>query len=379
MPRFDKLAFTHPKDSGSGLSYLPESTIPNKQIRWMSMRIALVGAPEFPQNRTTACLPGPAFSLRTSIMPTTASHTALITVCLIGYGEAGKILAQGLAAHGCYTVSAYDIVLNDAVNASAMRATAAGDGVHLHDDIATAIVAADIIISAVTASAAHDVVVEVAASIRPGQYFLDINSVSPALKQQSFALLTHRQARYVEAAVMASIPPYGIAVPMLLGGPHGAALIALMAGSGMQMTPAALDIGVASAIKMCRSVMIKGLEALTVESMLTARHYGVEEQVLASLAETFPGIDWPRQADYLVSRVVQHGRRRAAEMREVARTVDNAGVTPWLSSAIAERQDWLADQVQAGVVDKQEQSWRKVADSIAQAAAIDVSQKTASR
>jgi len=315
-----------------------------------------------------------------------ASDTALVSVCLIGYGEAGKILAQGLSATGRYAVSAYDILFSDAAHRP-MRAAAAA-GVTLHDDLTVAIADADVIISAVTASSAHDVVASVAASIRAGQFFLDINSVSPALKQESYALLTSRRARYVEAAVMASIPPYGIAVPMLLGGPHAAGFMALMAQSGMQMKIASENIGVASAIKMCRSVMIKGLEALTVESMFTARHYGVEEEVLASLTETFPGIDWPRQADYLVSRVVQHGRRRAAEMREVAHTVSDAGLAPLLSSAIAERQDWLADQVQTGIVDKREKSWREVADRIATVSAttttttatateIKVSKKTA--
>ncbi|WP_240475698.1 NAD(P)-dependent oxidoreductase [Herbaspirillum rhizosphaerae] len=309
------------------------------------------------------------------------STPALISVCLIGYGEAGKILAQGLSATGRCTVSAYDILLHDAVAAQTMHEAASAAGVRLCADSVSAIADADVIISAVTASAAREVAVQTAASIRPGQFFLDINSVSPALKQESFALLTRRRALYVEAAVMASIPPYGIAVPMMLGGPHAAEFMALMATSGMKMTHASPDIGLASAIKMCRSVMIKGLEALTVESMFTARHYGVEQEVLASLAETFPGIDWQHQADYLVSRVVQHGRRRAAEMREVAHTVGDAGLTPWLSSAIAERQDWLADQVLAGIVDKQEKSWREVADRIAAVSAtatdIKVSKKTA--
>ena len=314
-------------------------------------------------------------------MSTLASNTTRLAVCLIGYGEAGKIFAQGLSATGRCTVSAYDVLLHDAVAAGPMLEAAATAGVRMHDDPAAAIADADIIISAVTAGSARDVVARAAASIQPGQFFLDINSVSPALKQESFALLTRRRARYVEAAVMASIPPYGIAVPMMLGGPHAADFMAVMERTGMKMKRASGDIGVASAIKMCRSVMIKGLEALTVESMLTARHYGVEGEVLASLAETLPGIDWPLQADYLVSRVVRHGRRRAAEMREVARTVSDAGLTPWLSSAIAERQDWLADQVQAGIVDKHEKSWREVADRIAAvsitASNIKVSKKTA--
>jgi 3-hydroxyisobutyrate dehydrogenase-like beta-hydroxyacid dehydrogenase len=93
---------------------------------------------------------------------------------------------------------------------------------------------------------------------------------------------------------------------------------------------------------MCRSVMIKGLEALLAESLLAARHYGVEESVLASLQNLLPADDWPALARYMISRSLQHGTRRAEEMEEVARTVQEAGLAPWMSSACVERQRWAA-------------------------------------
>ncbi len=163
---------------------------------------------------------------------------------------------------------------------------------------------------------------------------------------------------------MASVPPYGIRVPIILGGKKREALMALLPADKMQLQAGVDEIGVASAVKMCRSIMIKGIEALTVECLLTARRYGVEERVLDSLDETFPHMDWQKQGDYLVSRVVQHGRRRAAEMREVARTVEEVGLTPLLAAPTAERQDWMADQVAAGTVARSEKTWRKVADAI---------------
>jgi 3-hydroxyisobutyrate dehydrogenase len=91
---------------------------------------------------------------------------------------------------------------------------------------------------------------------------------------------------------------------------------------------------------MCRSVMIKGIEALTTECMLAARHYGVEADVLRTLGDTVPHPDWPGLARYVISRSLIHGKRRAEEMREVARTVRDAGVEPLMSGAIVERQDW---------------------------------------
>jgi hypothetical protein len=112
---------------------------------------------------------------------------------------------------------------------------------------------------------------------------------------------------------------------MLLGGVRANALAPALTGWGMDAKVVSDRIGVASAIKMCRSVMIKGLEALVIESYSTARAYGVEDHVLPTLQETFPGIDWSAQGAYFFSRVAQHGQRRAEEMRESARTVREAG------------------------------------------------------
>ena len=147
---------------------------------------------------------------------------------------------------------------------------------------------------------------------------------------------------------MTSVPPYGIRVPMLLGGAQAAALAGVLTGWGMDAKPVSATLGVASAIKMCRSVMIKGLEALVLESYATARHYGVEDAMLATLQETFPSIDWQQQGSYFFNRVAQHGKRRAEEMREAANTVREAGFEPLMASAIAAKHGWMAQQAAEG-------------------------------
>jgi hypothetical protein len=148
---------------------------------------------------------------------------------------------------------------------------------------------------------------------------------------------------------MTSIPPYRIKVPLLLGGASAEELAPLLTGIGFDAKFASKELGVASAVKMCRSVMIKGMEAMVIESFTTARAYSVEDAVLASLAETFPGIDWEKQGAYFFQRVIEHGRRRSEEVREVAETVREIGLTPWTSQGTAERQGWVADLADEGV------------------------------
>ena len=268
---------------------------------------------------------------------------------IVGYGEVGRIFAAGLRARGVGDLVVWDLKFIDPTKGSEPLAHAQAAGVRAADSVAALCAGRQLIVSAVTASNTLAVAQEAAQHIRPGSVFLDLNSASPGTKQQAAALIEARGAHYVEAGVMTSVPPYGIRVPILLGGAQAAALAAVLTGWGMDAQPVSEQLGVASAIKMCRSIMIKGLEALVIESYAAARHYGVEDHVLPTLAETFPSIDWHQQGRYFFSRVVQHGQRRAEEMRESARTVGEAGMAPLMASAIADKQQWVADLARAGV------------------------------
>ena len=269
---------------------------------------------------------------------------------LIGYGEAGKIFSAGLKGKsGVSAVSAWDVKFADPATKAAELAHAENAGVMAESSARALCEASDLVISAVTASNTLAVAGEAAQSIRPGSIFLDLNSASPGTKRQCAALIDAAGAHYVEAGVMTSVPPYGIKTPMLLGGARAVELALVLTGWGMDAKAVSDRLGVASAIKMCRSIMIKGLEALVIESYTTARAYGVEDQVLPTLQETFPGIDWSAQGAYFFSRVAQHGQRRAEEMREAANTVREAGFEPYMASAIAAKQQWVADRARAGV------------------------------
>jgi 3-hydroxyisobutyrate dehydrogenase-like beta-hydroxyacid dehydrogenase len=288
---------------------------------------------------------------------------------MVGYGEVGKIFAAGLLNNitsSSTPISAWDLKFDAANTREAELAHAAGAGVRAAASMADLCRPADLIISAVTASNTLAVAQAAALHIRRGAIFLDLNSASPATKQQAAQVIDAAGGHYVEAGVMTSVPPYGIRVPMLLGGGHAAALAKTLQGLGMDAKAVATEIGVASAIKMCRSVMIKGLEALVIESYSTARKYGVEAYMIPTLQETFPSIDWEVQGSYFFSRVAQHGKRRAEEMREAANTVREAGFEPLMAAAIAEKHDWVAQQARDGVFEglPMNASWQQFADRL---------------
>jgi 3-hydroxyisobutyrate dehydrogenase len=288
-----------------------------------------------------------------------------LRVALIGCGEVGTIFGRALAERGVAGIAGYDRLGADAARSAALRERATSAGIALRASAADAIADADLVISAVTASETRAAVDSIAPALRRDAFVLDVNSASPRVKAECGEAIARAGGRYVEAAVMTSVPPYGIRVPMLIGGPHAAALAPTLAALGLAAKVASDRYGVASAIKMCRSVMIKGLEALVIESYTAARRYGVEDAVLASLAETFPAMDWERNGDYFFSRVIQHGQRRAEEMREAAATVREAGLEPLMTAAIAERQQWMADLARAGVVGgRRDAHWRDEADRI---------------
>lgn len=294
-------------------------------------------------------------------------------IALIGYGEVGRILAEDLRERG-QAVVAFDRKLapqdpDHDRHAPAMVAHAAAYRVVLATSHAAAVEGADVVFSAVTASQALAVAEACAPGLAAGAVFVDLNSASPGAKQRAAAVVDGAGARYLEGAVMTSVPPHRLKVPMLLGGPHAEALAPALRELGF--TRAAVGSarpGVVSATKLCRSVVIKGLEAMLIESFTAARHHGVEDEVIASLVETFPGMDWEAQASYFFQRVIAHGRRRAEEMQEAAATVREAGLDAHSAAGTAARQAAMADLADAGVFGDRgapaAANWRAEADRL---------------
>jgi len=283
---------------------------------------------------------------------------------ILGFGEVGQRFAADLRAAGASrSLATFDLLLHQAAAGEGMRRHAAAHGVELLAD-ASGLAGCNLIFSAVTAAQTRAAAQSLCARPLDDALVIDLNSAAPATKIECAALVAAAGGRYVEAAVMTSVPPHGIRVPMLLGGAHAAVAEKMLGALGFAARKVSDELGIASAIKLCRSVIIKGLESLVVESFTAARAFGVEQQVLASLQETYPQLDWEKQGDYLFSRVIQHGKRRAEEMRASSEMVDASGVGGVMGGAAAIRQAGIAAEREAGAFDAPTtlKPWRERAD-----------------
>jgi 3-hydroxyisobutyrate dehydrogenase-like beta-hydroxyacid dehydrogenase len=258
-------------------------------------------------------------------------------VAFIGFGEVGQTFARDLLRRDDVAVSAYDRLFGAPAGAG-LSARASELGVRECACAADAGAGASIILSAVTASEAETVAAAAAAFLRPGQIFLDVNSAAPTTKQRAARHVESAGAHYVEGAVMQPVLKPGLAVPILAGGPHAEDTARMMNALGMNLTAVATEFGRASAMKLCRSIVIKGLEALMVDCAAASEALDVKDHVFGSLADTFPSIDWRALAANMRERVATHGIRRSAEMFEAGEMLAALGMDPGLANAVAEAQ-----------------------------------------
>ena len=253
-------------------------------------------------------------------------------IALIGFGEAGRTFAS--AGGWRDDARAFDIKSLNPQTIGAMQTAYADHGVSGCASLAEALADADIILSLVTADQAANAATSAAPHIPAGALFCDMNSVSPGTKQRNAAAIEGASGRYVDVAVMAPVQPAALNAPLLVSGPHAKEGAAMLRNIGFaKISIVGERIGDASATKMVRSVMIKGIEALTAEMILAARRAGVTENVLASL-----GGDWPKKIDYNLDRMLAHGTRRAAEMEEVVATLTELGIEPAMTKGTVSRQ-----------------------------------------
>lgn len=262
------------------------------------------------------------------------------SIAFIGFGEAASALLAGWRSREEISCTAYDIK-TDAPSPAERQAkwsdykTADIAG---QPTLAEALSNRTLVFSVVTPDQALTAAQAASAHLAPGSLYLDCNSCSPGTKRRAAAVIDDAGGRYVDVAVMAPVHPARHRTPLLISGPHYEAALAALDRLDMVANVAKGPVGAASSVKMVRSIMVKGMEALVTECVLAGRLAGVDEVVLASLAETYPGIDWPNMAAYMMERVTKHGLRRAAELGEVSATLVELGLNGPMTRAAAEWQ-----------------------------------------
>jgi 3-hydroxyisobutyrate dehydrogenase-like beta-hydroxyacid dehydrogenase len=263
-------------------------------------------------------------------------------LCFIGFGEAGQAIASGLREAGVESVVAWDILFPQAEGAG-LKSAGAAIGARLASSPADAVAGSDIIVAAVTAASSLEAARSVAPHISGNPYYLDINSVSPGRKQETARLL-EGTARYVDVAILAPIHPKRHKTPLLLAGKHARDVLPILVDElEMQGAIASEEIGAAAALKMIRSVMIKGIEALTAECFMAAERAGIVEEVAASLKNNYPALDWPKVIEYNLERMASHGIRRADEMEQSAATLTELGIPPLMTKGTVARQRQIGE------------------------------------
>jgi len=275
------------------------------------------------------------------------STIAAGSIAFVGFGEAARAFLDGWRMQPGFSarVAAYDIKTDapDADVRAAKRADYAAANVIGASSAPEAVAGADAVFSVVTADQAHQAAMAALPGLAKGALFFDCDSCAPQTKERTAREVDAAGARYVDVAVMAPVHPRLHRTPLLISGPHARAAAPVL--EALDMSAAIHDgpVGSSSAIKMIRSIMMKGLEALVCECVLAGRKAGVIETVLDSLDDTYPGFDWRKRSAYMLERVMTHGVRRAAEMREVALTVDLLGLDGAMSRASVGWQQTVGD------------------------------------
>ena len=281
----------------------------------------------------------------------------------IGFGEAASAMARGLRGEGV-EVSAYDANWNVPPWAARIQERAAQTGAQLVPTPEALSRCSEVIISSVVSSAAVPAATAIAPYLTPSHWYADMNSASPATKRAVAEVLAGSGCRFVDFAVMAAVPPHQHRVPILAAGEHAAQLAEILGRVGMRIRVVGTRPGQASAIKMFRSIVVKGLEALAVEAVAASYPFQAHEMVLQSLDESFADMTLGELCRYLLVRHGMHGERRAKEMQEVTDALRELGVEPVMAEAAFRRLTGSARRV-AGRFAGREPSWQEVAQAVA--------------
>jgi len=192
---------------------------------------------------------------------------------------------------------------------------------------------AAVVLSVVPPGSALEVAEAIAANAQTAMPLVaDLNAVAPATAERIATTLREAGLDMVDGSISGPPPREAGTTRVYLSGPRAAEVAALPL-DGVQRVVVGDDVGLASAVKMCTASVYKGRVALLAQALRTAHAHGVVEHVLDDLVEA--GLADPERTGETLARASAKAWRYVAEMEEIARTQDAAGLRKDLFAALA--------------------------------------------
>ena len=251
---------------------------------------------------------------------------------IIGSGQVGLCWAEALTTNAAQTVS-----LSDPQPPAAAVSWSERSGVPIRPDVSTWIADQDVVLVCVPGSVLPFVIDPLVQHLSPGATIVDMTTAAAQAKREAAAKAAAAGLDYVDIAITGAVALSGVRTPLLYAGPHIPAVQELLASAGapVRVLPDSAP-GDAVTVKLLRSVIMKGLEALAIEALPAARTYGVLDQLYAVLGD----VDQSPFTDLLKSMVATHPAhavRRHAEVLEAAAQLERADHSAELTRNVAEK------------------------------------------
>ena len=288
-----------------------------------------------------------------------------MNIGFIGYGEAAFNISLGLGQEGLSGIRATDAMMDHPVMGVQVHDRAKQAGVALVSSAAEVAQWADVLFAAVLSSFTLDVCREVKDCLRPGQLYIDVSASTPATKEAIWDLIGGTGVLFVDAAMLGSLPKDKHQVPITASGNGASKFQEVMAPHGMKITLAGEKAGAASAIKLVRSIFMKGIASLMIEMLQAADAYGVSDEVVSSISKSMDGIPFTSHLDRLVTGSALHCTRRAAELKGSIAMLSEAELSPEMTTAAKHRLEALEPyEFAKKYVEKKPGGWQEIIQAI---------------
>ena len=269
----------------------------------------------------------------------------MLKLGFIGFGEAGYYLSSEFK-EGEVEGYAFDTAaFTDDPRAEGVRRRAAENHITLVQSLEELAAACEIVVCLTSAASALPIAKSIAPFMRANTVYADLNSASPKTKEQIAEAFRCSKGTFIEAAIMNAVPAKKTKVPILICGEGCEQVAARLNVTGMNVTAlSGAKLGTASATKMLKSVLSKGVIALFTEAALVTEKYDLTETVFQSLWNTMNMMTYEKFCHYMVTQAAYHSERLGKEMGEVLATLDDLDENSIMTQAAKKKFEWLHEK-----------------------------------